>query len=202
MPVPGATVAVSGSSASTNTSGRYSLTVPTGHSLVTVTAAGYVPYRRDYTFGITNLQNTIYLIPRASIATIGATATTVTAGDVQLMVPADTFPTNTSISVTPITRVNAAIGFGRPLFSTTDNRAHHVVYGVSVDVSTQPAKPVQLQLPVPAIGSHTVTLWSLGANGAMSEPIAPTSVSGGLATLLLTHFSEYAIKRMASQRDP
>ena len=190
----GATLTIGGgTSASTDTNGNFQVAgVPTGRTVLQVTAPGHVAWSRQIGVTATPHAFAVHLMPAGATQTVSAAdGGMVTAGPATLTFPAGAFAVDANVTATwvPTTQVNALSG--RAQFRDSSLNVHRLVGALDVQLSgSEPTEPVTLSVPVPT-GLASASLYTFdGDAGEWANPVAATSVHGGMATFTVAHLSD------------
>lgn len=192
-PLAGAMVSVAGGGSMTTVAdGSFSLGVTTGRAVVTISATGYVP--RVRIVGITSVPAPldVHLAKADAPQTVGSAGATVNVqAGVKLAIPAAAYASDASVSATWIDAAHLGSASARAQFQDADFVVHRFVGQLHIEASAQPSIPATLTVPVPS-GASQITLSPLDATtGERGVALSPTSVSGGVATFAVPHFSDW-----------
>lgn len=201
-PIAGATVTPNGGEpAHTDTDGSFSLTVPHGRARLTVVHDGYFDLSVEVAVSTRAYELPLRLVKKGPAQKILAAddftiADGVIASGVALTFPMGAYAQDATLSAAWLPPRGLAACPGDAQFLDEDTSIQHRVAGVLlVEVSSEPAKGVTVQLPLPpdAADAGGVSLYELDASGAWASPVAPTSMTATSATFVVSHFSAHAL---------
>jgi len=194
LPVGAASVSVSGGpTLTTDSSGSFQATTPTGRATVSVTASGYLTWSSD--IGVTSALSRLdfRLYPTATPAPVSAgMETQLPAGMGSVTFPAGAYTSDTTASVTWVDRTHLDATGSRLIFLDAQSALQVVLGILDVEVASEPSQPVLVRLPVPS-GATSVALFARDSQGQWSNAIPAASVANGFGTFSVTHFTQYAL---------
>lgn len=189
------------------------LNLPSGRIPVSVTAPGYVSWQGSIPIGDdeSTVNWTVQLRPVDVTQAVPPTGGMVTVGAATLAFPSGAFAMTTNISAAwidpnttyksgTVTHTTFEGASGSMAFGDVNVGTHVLLGALYVDTPTAPSSPTTVTVPAPA-GATTADLALYPIDVSTGEwtdaPLRPTSVSGGVATFAVPHFSAWGLAQDA-----
>ncbi|MFO0624334.1 MAG: hypothetical protein U0325_01855 [Polyangiales bacterium] len=194
-PLMGARVTVDGAPGPTSDAdGLFSVTLPRGVHVFTVSLAGHLPARVEVVVGHAPTALRVPLMPVAAAQPVGPTGATLSLGDHgEVVFPPDAVPTTAMVSATwvPAHALEAVVV---PAAVDTGAGGWVVPRGALVvsDLLLDRAARVRLRRPAD-LTADQCELRGLRDDGAYAERFDPVAHGGGLVEFDVAHFSTYVL---------
>jgi hypothetical protein len=200
-PISGANISASGTSshATTGPRGSYALGgLPLGFVTLSVTVTNYVARTVASAATPSGFEQNIVLGPSPTATIVKSSGTVVTAGAASLSFPAGAYASSVQVGATWLTGGGITTTAAPPFFVDDQGNYAEVLGILHVTVPSEPAQNVTVTVPVASnLTASDIALFSIDAQtNTWSNPIAPSSVSGGVATFVVSHFSDEALAQL------